>query len=94
MNMSIPDALNIMLERGHDIHAIEIRDSQYFDTGTKIEYMKTVTQFALRHPEIGDDYRNFLKSLELCIAFFTWYNSSIAIDCILCRISKFSCLYV
>ncbi len=59
------DALNIMLERGHDVHAIEIRDSQYFDTGTKIEYMKTVTQFALKHPEIGDSYRDFLKSLEL-----------------------------
>ncbi len=59
------DALNVMLERGSKIHAIEIKDSEYFDTGTKLAYMKTITQFALRHPEIGQNYKEYLHTLEL-----------------------------
>lgn len=59
------DALNVMLERGSQIHAIEIKNSEYFDTGTKLAYMKTITQFALRHPEIGQHYKDYLATLEL-----------------------------
>lgn len=59
------DALNIMLDRGSEVHAIQIQDSEYYDTGNKLAYMKTITEFALKHPEIQDDYKEYLKSLEL-----------------------------
>lgn len=58
-------ALNMLREQGHDIYAVEIQNATYFDTGNKLDYMKTVTQFAVDHPEIGEKYRAFLKSLEL-----------------------------
>ena len=59
------DALNVMLERGESVHAVELKDAKYYDTGNKLAYMKTVTEFALKHPEISEDYRAFLKELDL-----------------------------
>lgn len=58
-------ALNMLRQQGHDIYAVEIQNATYYDTGNKLAYMKTVTQFAVDHPEIGEEYRAFLKSLEL-----------------------------
>ena len=59
------DALNLLRERGQNIYAVEIKNGRYYDTGNKLEYMKTVTEFAMRHPNIGEDYRKFLKGLQL-----------------------------
>ena len=47
-----------------DVHAIEIEGGKYYDTGNKLEYLKTVVEFALRHPELKDDFAAFLKTLK------------------------------
>ncbi|MDP2879943.1 MAG: UTP--glucose-1-phosphate uridylyltransferase GalU [Sulfuricella sp.] len=36
-----------------------------YDCGSKIGYLKATVQFALRHPEVNDDFRAYLSSLEL-----------------------------
>lgn len=54
-------ALNLMLEAGERVVAKEITNAQYFDTGNKLEYMKTAVAMAARHPEIGDAFRQHLK---------------------------------
>jgi UTP--glucose-1-phosphate uridylyltransferase len=54
-------ALSLMIADGQRVVAKEITGAEYFDTGNKLEYMKTVTQLAARHPEIGDDFRKFLN---------------------------------
>ncbi len=59
------DGINILREQGIPIYACEIENGKYFDTGNKLEYMKTVIDFALRHPEIRDEIRSYLKSLKL-----------------------------
>ncbi len=59
------DGINILREQGVPIYACEIENGKYFDTGNKLEYMKTVIEFALRHPEIKDEIRNYLKNLKL-----------------------------
>lgn len=46
------------------VYAVEIKDGKYHDTGNKLDYMKTVVEFGLKHPEIGDDFRAFLKGLN------------------------------
>ena len=51
-----------MIESGGQIHALEIQNGKYCDTGNKLEYLKTVTDFALRNPEIGADYLAYLKT--------------------------------
>ncbi len=59
------DALSMLMERGQDVHAVEITNGKYFDTGNKLEYMKTCVDFALKHPELNGEFRDYLKSLEL-----------------------------
>jgi UTP--glucose-1-phosphate uridylyltransferase len=48
-----------------DILVCEVENASYYDTGNKIEYMKTVVEFGLRHPEINGLFRNYLKKLKL-----------------------------
>lgn len=59
------DALKLMLNDGKRVLAYEIQNGKYFDTGNKIEYMKTVVEFALKHPGINGEFKQFLKDLKL-----------------------------
>lgn len=59
------DALKLMLNDGKKVIAAEIKDGKYYDTGNKLEYLKTVVEFAFEHPEINDKFRSYLKSLDL-----------------------------
>ncbi len=55
------DALKLMLNDGKRVLAAEIKNGKYYDTGNKLEYMKTAVEFGLKHPEIGDDFRLWMK---------------------------------
>jgi len=59
------DAINVLREQGVPIYACEIENGKYYDTGNKIEYLKTVVEFALNHPDINGDFREYLKSLKI-----------------------------
>jgi UTP--glucose-1-phosphate uridylyltransferase len=53
-------ALGLMIAEGKQVVACEIKGADYYDTGNKLEYMKTSVAMAIRHPEIGDEFRKFL----------------------------------
>lgn len=53
-------ALGLMVAEGKRVLAREITDARYYDTGNKLEYMKTAVAMAARHPEIGDEFRRYL----------------------------------
>jgi UTP--glucose-1-phosphate uridylyltransferase len=53
------------LAREQDVYAVEIQNGKYYDTGNKLEYLKTVVEFGLKHPELNGDFRDFLKGLQL-----------------------------
>jgi UTP--glucose-1-phosphate uridylyltransferase len=59
------DALKLMLEDGKKVFAVEIKNGKYYDTGNKLEYLKTVVEFALEHPDLNGDFREYLKSLQI-----------------------------
>lgn len=59
------DALKLMLEDGKRVIAAEIKEGKYYDTGNKLEYVKTVVEFALEHNDIREDFRKFLKDLKI-----------------------------
>jgi len=59
------DALKLMLEDGKKVLAAEIKGGKYYDTGNKLEYMKTVVEFALKHPDINGEFKKFLSELNL-----------------------------
>lgn len=58
------DALNLMLKDGKHVLAVEIKDGKYYDTGNKLEYMKTQVEFALKDPSMNGEFREFLKNLS------------------------------
>lgn len=59
------DALKLMIQDGKKVYAKAIKDARYYDTGNKLEYLKTVVEFALNHPDLNGDFRDYLKSLRI-----------------------------
>lgn len=59
------DAINLLQKQGVPVYACEIKDAKYYDTGNKLEYLKTVVEFSLTHPEIKDEFRSYLKKLNI-----------------------------
>ena len=47
------------------VYACEIKGGKYYDTGNKIEYLKTVVEFALLHEDLNGEFRDYLKTLKL-----------------------------
>lgn len=58
------DALKLMLKDGKHVLAVEIKNGKYYDTGNKLEYMKTQVEFALKDPSVNGEFREYLKSLS------------------------------
>lgn len=61
----LPEAIDQLIHSGYPMYACEIKNGRYFDTGNKMEYLKTVVTLALEHPEINGDFKKFLKTLQL-----------------------------
>lgn len=59
------DALKLMLKDGKHVLAVEIKNGKYYDTGNKLEYMKTQIEFALKDPSMNGDLKKFIKDLSL-----------------------------
>ncbi len=57
------DAINLLKEEGVPVYAVVIKDGKYYDTGNKLEYMKTAVELALKHPEVGKEFEDYLKEL-------------------------------
>lgn len=55
------DALKLMLKDGKRVLAAEIKNGKYYDTGNKLEYMKTVVEFGMKHEEIGPEFEKWIK---------------------------------
>jgi UTP--glucose-1-phosphate uridylyltransferase len=59
------DAINKLKSQGVPVYAVEIKDAKYYDTGNKLEYMKTVVELGLKHPDLNGEFKKFLKDLNL-----------------------------
>lgn len=57
------DAINMLRDEGVPVYAVEIENGKYYDTGDKLEYMKTAVELACQHPEIGQEFGRYLKEL-------------------------------
>lgn len=51
-----------MIDDGYGVYAREITDGKFYDTGDKLEYIKTVIDFGLNHPKLGPDLAEYLKT--------------------------------
>lgn len=59
------DAINILHKQGIPLYTCEIQNGKYYDTGNKLEYLKTVVEFALKNPDINGEFRKYLKDLKI-----------------------------
>lgn len=59
--LMIQPIMQVMINDGHEFYAREIQNGQYYDTGDKLEYIKTVVDFALQREDIKDEMLAFLK---------------------------------
>lgn len=50
-----------MLEDGHKMYGLEIKNGKYYDTGNKLEYIKTVIDFALDHKTLGHAVELYIR---------------------------------
>lgn len=55
-------AFSLMIADGKQVMAKEIINADYYDTGNKLEYMKTVVAMAARHEDIGPAFKAFLQT--------------------------------
>jgi UTP--glucose-1-phosphate uridylyltransferase len=54
-----------LIDKGEDVYALEIQNARYRDTGNKLEYLKTVVEYGLGHEEFGEEFKEYLKKLDL-----------------------------
>ncbi|MBI5037531.1 MAG: UTP--glucose-1-phosphate uridylyltransferase [Candidatus Kerfeldbacteria bacterium] len=54
------DAINALM-RKEKVFACEIQNGTYYDTGSKLEYLKANIDYALERPDLRDDLRAYLK---------------------------------
>jgi UTP--glucose-1-phosphate uridylyltransferase len=59
------NAVEIMLQQGKSCYATEIKDGKYYDCGNKLEYLKAVVEFGLKHNELNKEFSDYLKQLPL-----------------------------
>jgi UTP--glucose-1-phosphate uridylyltransferase len=52
-----------MIDDGHDFYARKIVGAEYFDTGTKLEYLKTVFNFALKNEKMAEPLKDYLRTM-------------------------------
>ncbi len=57
------DGLNKYMAEGGVVHAVEIKDCKYYDCGNKLEYLKAVVEFGLKHEDLREDFQKYLKTL-------------------------------
>lgn len=61
----LPEAIAELIRIGYPVYACEIEQGKYYDTGNKLEYLKTVVELALQHPDLHREFKAFLKTLPL-----------------------------
>lgn len=61
----LTDAINLLKNEGIPVYTVVIENGRYYDTGNKFEYLKTVIEFALQHDETKEEFKKFLRSVDL-----------------------------
>ena len=59
----LTDAINLLKDEGVPLYAVVVENGKYYDTGNKLEYMKTAVELALKHEDIGEEFKEYLKLL-------------------------------
>jgi len=58
----LTDAIKSLMKK-RPAYACEIKNATYYDTGSKIGWLRANVDFALKRPELKDDFKKYLKSI-------------------------------
>lgn len=61
--LTVQPIIQKMIDNGAEFYAREVQNGKYYDTGDRLEYLKTVIDFGIHHPELGDELRSYLEEL-------------------------------
>jgi UTP--glucose-1-phosphate uridylyltransferase len=59
----LAEAINELIAQ-QPVYAIVLENGKYCDTGSKLSYLKTVVEFAAKHPDIGEEFSEFLREFK------------------------------
>ncbi|HUC87004.1 MAG TPA: UTP--glucose-1-phosphate uridylyltransferase [Candidatus Saccharimonadales bacterium] len=59
----IQDVMQRMIDAGETVLAYEIKGGRYYDTGNKLEYLKTLVDFGLAHPGVGKELEAYIRTV-------------------------------
>ena len=60
---SLQQVIQAFLDAGGELYAYEVRNARYYDSGNKLEYLRTIVDLALDHPVIGPPFRAYLTKV-------------------------------
>lgn len=62
--IQITDAMRLMLREGKPFYAVKLEGRRH-DAGDKLGFLIATVEFALKREDLGDGFREYLKSLDL-----------------------------
>lgn len=62
IELQLQPAMQLLIDEGKVLYALEVTDNIYYDTGNKLEYLKTMVDFALQDETLASDFRDFLQT--------------------------------
>jgi UTP--glucose-1-phosphate uridylyltransferase len=62
--LQLTDGLRGLLQSGQKIYGYTFEGKRH-DTGDKLGFLKATVEFALKRSDLGQDFRNYLRSLDL-----------------------------
>jgi UTP--glucose-1-phosphate uridylyltransferase len=62
--IQITDAMRLMLKEGKPFYAVKL-DGTRHDAGDKLGFLIATVEFALKRNDLGEDFREYLKTLKL-----------------------------
>ncbi|MGI9056103.1 MAG: UTP--glucose-1-phosphate uridylyltransferase GalU [Pyrinomonadaceae bacterium] len=62
--IQITDAMRLMIKEGKPFYALKL-DGTRHDAGDKLGFLIATVEFALKRDDLGNDFREYLKSLKL-----------------------------
>ncbi len=63
--IQLTDAIAALLKE-EEVHALQFRGKRY-DCGSKLGYLEATVAYALKHPEVSDDFKRSLRELVACM---------------------------
>ncbi|MBI3952631.1 MAG: UTP--glucose-1-phosphate uridylyltransferase [Candidatus Doudnabacteria bacterium] len=60
----LPEAIDRLISQ-RDVYTVLIKNARYYDCGNKLEYLKAVVEFGLKHEDLKSDFAKFLNDLEI-----------------------------